>query len=155
MPSASDYDLDALYSQSSNNCLKLFRLMQRTAPVISHLSQSTLEALLERFSELMTQNRGIRRILPWLWQLTEPSQNHRARILPLDLKEKLLSTLSSLAADATEEPEQSEQIKALNTILQRLWTSPQTEEDLDRYSRTDHDDRLPFHPAKGDNQFLK
>lgn len=94
--------------------------MQRTAPVLGHLTSFTLESLLNTFSNLLMESRCILRILPWIWQLTESSNQVRTRSLSSELQEKILTALKILLE---EEVEEQEQINALVESLQKQWSS--------------------------------
>jgi len=113
-------DLDVLYQKALSNQIDFFRILQRTGPVISQLSLQTLDPVFEAFCWLLSERRGITRILPWIWQLTEQEHHSIASSIRPELQEKLLQVFCEMREEGIKE---QNQIQLLESALQRLWSS--------------------------------
>eukprot|EP00210_Caulerpa_lentillifera_P000557 g538.t1 len=118
--SMGNQDLDLLYQKALSNQIDFFRILQRTGPVISQLSVQTAETVFEAFCWLLSERRGITRILPWIWQLTEQEHHSVATSIRPEIQEKLLRIFAELRM---EEIKEWNQIQLLECALQRLWSS--------------------------------
>ena len=92
--------------------------MQRTSPVLQHLSEATSEALIETFCGWIEERRCLERIFPWIWQLTQPSLHGLATCLPTHLQQRLHRAVHALQSVALED---RDQVDALEDALSKLW----------------------------------
>lgn len=80
--------------------LELLRLVQRTGPVIRDLAPDTTNRILGAFHQLLCEGTAVARILPWLWQLSEPENSTCAQQVPDSMKEKLVEVIQQLSHEA-------------------------------------------------------
>ena len=92
--------------------------MQRTSPVLQHLSEATSEALIEAFCTWIEDRRCLERIFPWIWQLTQPSLHRLATCLPIHLQQRLHRAVHALQSVTLED---RDQVEALEDALAKLW----------------------------------
>ena len=83
--------------------LELLRLVQRTGPVIQDLAPDTINRLMTAFHQLLCEGTAVPRILPWLWQLSEPKNGNGPQQVPDGMKEKLVEVVRRLSHQAPDD----------------------------------------------------
>eukprot|EP01018_Ginkgo_biloba_P024354 Gb_16920 [translate_table: standard] len=95
-------DVDSAFVQvlSPGDDLLLIRLMNRTGPVMEHLSQGTILELLQIIMELLLKQKYLDSIIPWIQQVVDLTASNGPDYLglPLEAKRHTLSALQEASS---------------------------------------------------------
>ncbi|KAK2646093.1 hypothetical protein Ddye_021288 [Dipteronia dyeriana] len=123
-------DLDSAYVEAlcAGNELVLMELVDRTGPVLEHLSHKTISDLLSTLASYFLEQRFMNSIVPWLQQVVELSTIHGPNhlVLSAKVKREFLSAVQETLKMEFSNPAERRSTTQLAMKLCQVWdfTSP-------------------------------
>ncbi|KAL3535002.1 hypothetical protein ACH5RR_003463 [Cinchona calisaya] len=121
----SEGDLDSAYAEAlcSGNELVLFELLDRTGPVLEHLSEKTACDLLNTLALYLSKQKFATSIFPWLQQVADLTAIHGPNYVVISAKAKrdLLLAIQQVACLKFTNPVERRFVTELAMTLQQFW----------------------------------